>query len=205
MLPLTILLLASATLGVFAAPTTPRPWSSSGDRPAFEKCPSIAPGPADKRLLAQLPVSSSIDGDAEASIRQTLALYPFCVDTLNFDGFDQIFTENVRANYSVPFDVINGREKLKQVLYDAVSKFTATHHSYGTQYIAVCSPTTAISITYYNANQNLQPWSIGDVQNESALIYAFGRYEDTWVKEEDGKWRISNRNLVYDGPLITGA
>jgi hypothetical protein len=137
------------------------------------------------------------------AVRRTLALYPFAVDSRNFDAFDQIFTQDVRTNYSTPINEVIGLENVKKVLADGLGHFTGTHHSYGTQYIAVCTPESAISITYYTANHYFLPWQPGDVQNASAVLYASGRYEDTWTKTDDGSWRIKNRNLVYDGPLIT--
>lgn len=166
-----------------------------------EQCPSISPGPATSQQLSQLPLAPP-DAKTETAIRQTLSLYPFAVDTRSYDLFDRIFTADVRTNYSEPINEVVGLDNVKASIASGLDNFAATHHSYGTQYIARCGGTSAISITYFTASHYFLPSRPAQVQNSSAVLYATGRYEDTWQRQRDGSWKIANRNLVYDGPLI---
>jgi hypothetical protein len=167
------------------------------------QCPSISPGPATYQQLGELPLVRP-DPDTESAIRSVLSLYPFAVDGKNFEIFDRIFTQDVRTNYSAPINVLVGLDQVKAVIAQGLDNFAATHHSYGTQYIANCGRGSAISVTYFTASHYFHPSQPAEVQNITAVLWATGRYEDTWQRQQDGGWKISNRNLVYTGPLITG-
>ncbi|ETN43286.1 uncharacterized protein HMPREF1541_02445 [Cyphellophora europaea CBS 101466] len=172
------------------------------NRPAFSACPSISPGPATLQQLSELPLAFRPDPDTESAIRQTLSLYPFAVDGRNFDALDRIFTPNVRTNYSEPINEVVGLTNIKAAIAAGLDNFAATHHSFGTQYIVRCAKDSAISVTYYTASHYFHPSKPAEIQNGSEVLYATGRYEDTWERQGDGGWKIANRNLVYQGPLI---
>ncbi|KAK6834715.1 hypothetical protein PG987_009409 [Apiospora arundinis] len=145
------------------------------------------------------------DLTAESTIRNTLALYPFAIDTRSWSALDGIFSTGARANYSYPLGVMEGREAIKTTLQKSLeTPFKGTQHMYGTQLIRVCSPTSAISITYYTAWHFLVSGNGPEtVASPAGVLYANGHYQDTWERQGgDVGWRITNRNLVYSGPLI---
>lgn len=191
-------LLTVASLMYMAGAERPKWFDHASSSP----CPSIAPGPASLQQLSELPLAQPLAPDIESAIRRTLSLYPFAVDGRNFAAFDHIFSTDVRANYSEPINELLGLEQVKTAVAAGLDNFASTHHSYGTQYIAACGKTSAISVTYYTASHYFKPSQPAEVQNSSDVLYATGRYEDTWQKQRDGSWKIANRNLVYTGPLI---
>ncbi|KAF7942563.1 uncharacterized protein EAE97_006017 [Botrytis byssoidea] len=166
------------------------------------KCPNISPGPASSFQLAELlPISPLTDPIATEIIRNTLSLYAFAIDGRNWQAFSRVFTPDARANYSEPLPVLYGLKNITDAVAAQVIQFTGTHHRYGTQYIAICSPTSAISITYLEASHFLLPHTSPVIEDDSHTLFVTGRYEDTW-KKANGNWKIVNRNLVFIGPFI---
>lgn len=161
------------------------------------ECPNISPGPATLSQLANLPLSPFTDPVSIESIRNTLALYPFAVDGRNWPALSRIFASNARANYSEPLGVSNGVDNITQSISAGISNFAATQHRYGTQYINICSLNSAISVTYYEASHFFSSTLGPAIENDSQTLFATGRYEDTWARQDDGSWKIVNRNLVY--------
>ncbi|KAK7954037.1 hypothetical protein PG988_014731 [Apiospora saccharicola] len=166
-----------------------------------QPCPSISPGPVPLSELVQTLQASNAASDlaAESAIRNKLALYPFAIDTRTFSAFDRIFSDDARANYSYPLGVMSGREDIRKKIQDSLTMFKGTQHTYGTQFIQVCNPTSAISITYYTASHFLTPGTGPEAMTgPENVVIAYGQHQDTWKQEggEDG-WRITNRNLVY--------
>jgi hypothetical protein len=96
-------------------------------------------------LTCSLVVSREIpilDSTAVISLQQTLALYPLAVDSKNFAALDQVFTQDVVANYSAPIGVLNGLP-------------------------AVISALEA-SLAPVNTQHNLTTFSVSDLKEESA-------------------------------------
>ncbi|KAH8892195.1 hypothetical protein GQ53DRAFT_134630 [Thozetella sp. PMI_491] len=168
-------------------------------------CPNLSPGPISFFQLAQsFPPTVLEDAAAIEAIRRTLAVYPLAIDGRNFDMLNRIFAGDARANYSAPIGVLNGIDEIKNTLSASLAAFAGTQHSYSTQLIDICSSTTAVSVTYYTAAHFFTP-GIGVIATPTDVLYAYGQYQDTWRRIEDGTWRITNRNLVYMGPFITAA
>jgi hypothetical protein len=166
--------------------------------PVGGRCPDLAPGPISTHQLAgSFPPPVLEDATSIEAIRNTLALYPLAIDGLNIDVFDQIFAADARANYSAPIGVLNGIAEIKEKVPAGLSIFAGTHHSYGTQLISICSVTSAVSVTYYTASHFFTPGLGPEIANATAVLYAYGNYQDTWERQGDGTWRITNRNLVY--------
>ena len=165
---------------------------------AVAHCPSIAPGPvAVSALASELSPNALPDVVAIESIRSTLALYPLAVDGKQFSALNKVFTENARANYSAPLGVLVGLSQIESVLNSSLSQFPHTQHLYGTQIIDICSTTSAISMTYYTATHYFVDVPFTSVVPLTEVLYAHGQYQDTWARQPDGTWRITNRNLVY--------
>lgn len=160
-------------------------------------CNNISPGPATLAQLADLLVPNVVDLVATESIRNTLALYAFAVDGRNWAALARVFAKDARANYSEPLGVSYGIDNITESISAGIAIFAAMQHRYGTQFLQVCSPASAISVTYYTASHFFSTDVAPTVQNDSQTLYATGRYEDTWSKQVDGSWKIVNRNLVY--------
>ncbi|TGO63761.1 hypothetical protein BCON_0011g00580 [Botryotinia convoluta] len=168
------------------------------------KCPDISPGPASPFQLSELlPISPLTDPVAIETIRNTLSLYAFAIDGRNWQAFSRVFASDARANYSEPIPVLYGLQNITDAVAAQIIPFAGTHHRYGTQYIAICSPASAISITYLEASHFFLPDTAPVVEDDSHVLFATGRYEDTWRKA-NGTWKIVNRNFVFIGPLILG-
>ncbi|CAI7569724.1 hypothetical protein N7533_002005 [Penicillium manginii] len=129
------------------------------------------------------------------AIRNTLAIYPFAIDGKNFDALSKVFTADATANYSAPLNVLHPLTTIQSSLKASLVCVT-TQHLYGTQWIDVLSPTTARSVTYYQASH------FGKGSSANQALYAYGQYQDNWERQTGGSWRIVHRNLVYMGPLI---
>jgi hypothetical protein len=149
------------------------------------------------------------DASAIESIRSTLALYPFSIDGKNYDGLDKVFTPDAVANYSAPIFVVKGLDAIKKAIAPLLAVYTGTHHLYGTQVVNVCEKDTAVAVTYSTATHFVSSNFAGvDQFNQSDLLFAYGRYEDTLVRQRDDTWRIKYRNLVYmvsEAGFIAGA
>ncbi|KAK8136244.1 hypothetical protein PG984_004184 [Apiospora sp. TS-2023a] len=156
-----------------------------------QPCPSISPGPVPLSELVQTLQASNAASDlaAESAIRNKLALYPFAIDTRTFSAFDRIFSDDARANYSYPLGVMSGREDIRKKIQDSLTMFKGTQHTYGTQFIQICNPTSAISITYYTASHFLTPGTGPEAMTgPENVVIAYGQYQDTWRQEGGGGW-----------------
>ena len=189
LLSLFLLATSTATTSESTYSTTPNPLS----------CPNFSPGPEPLYNLAtDFPTPIAVDPVTIEAIRQTLALYPFAIDGKNWASLARIFTTDARANYSDPLGVLNGTDQIISVLTQSLSMFVSTQHLYGTQYIEVCSGSSAVSVTYYRAAHFFAPIVSGTTAvNTTEVLWAYGQYQDSWARQPDGTWKISNRNLVY--------
>jgi hypothetical protein len=161
-------------------------------------CPKISPGPVSLNSLAgQFTPQIQPDAVAMDSIRQTLALYTLALDGRNFEVLRKVFTTNTRANYSDPIGVLNGVQSIIDTLKPALNDFASTQHHLGTQYIHTCSPTSAVSVTYFVASHYFSPYTgVGNTVDHGKVMIDRAQYQDTWAKQKDGTWKITNRNLV---------
>lgn len=141
-------------------------------------------------LPTDFPPPAREDAANIEAIRNTLALYPFCIDGKNFAALSNVFTTNAVANYSAPLNVLMPLSTIESVPSSSLACVT-TQHNFGTQLINIISPYVAESITYYRAAH------FGTGALAGQVAYAYGRYQDTWQRQDDGAWRIVYRNLVY--------
>jgi hypothetical protein len=172
--------------------------ASTASLGAGSGCPKIAPGPASLNYLAGLFTPQVLpDPIATESIRQTLALYALAIDGRNFEILRKVFTTNTRANYSDPIGVLNGVQAIIDTLPPGLNNFASTQHHLGTQLIHVCGLTSAVSVTYFQASHFFVPYTgVGNPVNNSKVLIDRSQYQDTWARQWDGTWKITNRNLV---------
>lgn len=165
-------------------------------------CPTLDLAPLTVHDLANIvPSITTQDVVAVDAIRNTLAQYPFAIDGKNFDRLDRVFTADAVVNYSAPIGVLSGLPAIKTI-GQSLAMFNRTQHSYGTQYIEICSPVSSIAVTYYTASHFLTPALGPTFAPDTQVLYAYGQYQDTLAKQSDGTWKVTYRNLVYQGPLI---
>lgn len=174
-----------------------------GSLVASHSCATFSPSPVP---ISHLPPYLSAEKvtslesllDTEA-IRQTLSQYAYIIDARSYPSLSDIFTPNATANYSAPLGVMHTVEVISSTLSTALAQFAGTQHLLGSQSIRICDENTAISVSYFRAAHFLKGnGSIiaPDVKGFESVLYAYGQYQDTWVKRS-GVWRIGYRNLVY--------
>ena len=171
---------------------------------ASQSCAQFSPGPI---LLSQVPayfprqkvndVATLLDIE---EIRQTLSLYATIIDGHDFPSLSKIFTTNAVANYPAPIGILNGTGAIQSTLAaDGVQFARGTQHLFGSQIIRICDKERAVSVAYFRASQLLQQnATIGatELTDDSAMLYTYGQYQDSWVKL-DGLWKIAYRNLLF--------
>lgn len=67
------------------------------------------------------------DSRAVISLQQTLALYPLAIDSKKFAALDQVFAEDVIANYSPPIGVLTGLPAVESVLQASLAPVLTQH------------------------------------------------------------------------------
>jgi uncharacterized protein (TIGR02246 family) len=131
--------------------------------------------------------------DIEA-IKQLKARYFRTMDTKDWDGMRQVFTDDVVTDTTESGGgTITGADEfiasLRQMLADAVT----VHHGHMPE-ITLTSPTTATGIW---ALQDLIVWPKGP------RLLGFGHYHETYEKTND-TWKISRLTLTRLHMEITG-
>ncbi|APA05861.1 predicted protein [Sclerotinia sclerotiorum 1980 UF-70] len=102
------------------------------------------------QLAEPFPVSPLTDPIAAENIRNTLlALYTFAIDGCNWAALSRVFAPNARANYSAAIGILYGPEEIANYISTTLASFVRTQQRYGTQYITIYSPSSAISVTYF--------------------------------------------------------
>jgi hypothetical protein len=161
-------------------------------------CPKFAPGPVSAAFIAEsLPNLVDVDVRSIEAIRQATALYAFAIDARSFETLRKVFVPDVRANYSDPYGVLNGVQAIIDTLASGLDTFVSTQHHLGTQYIHICDANNAVSVTYLQASHFFAPYTgvQNPIGNDKVLIDR-SQYQDVWARQNDGTWRITNRNLV---------
>ena len=161
-------------------------------------CPDLTSGPMEfSDLAAAFNPQALPDPVATESIRQTLALYAYAIDGRNYEVLRKVFTTDVRANYSDPIGMLDGVQAIIDTLPPLLSSFVSTQHHLGTQLIRICGLNSAVSVTYIQASQFLTPnTGTGNPVDNSKVFIDRSQYQDTWAKQKNGSWKITNRNLV---------
>jgi hypothetical protein len=117
-------------------------------------------------------------------IINTINLYPVAVDSLSFDLFDLIFTEDAFVDFGGPAQW-SDLASLKRDFIAIHQPFRATQHKTGNHRVTV-SGDGANALSYVHACFVREVGGGGDVYE------ARGWYDDTLVRTAEG-WRISRR------------
>lgn len=111
-------------------------------------------------------------------------LYPIAVDSLQFELFDEIFTETAHVDFGGPAQW-NDLVSLKRDFAAVHTPYKATQHNTGNHRVKV-SGNTAKCLSYVNAR------FIRDVEEGDNMFQASGWYDDVLTRTVDG-WRIARR------------
>lgn len=134
------------------------------------------------------------------AVMQLINRYGVAVDSKRWDFFDQVFTDDVVADYGAPV-IFTGLENFKKGAADAWGTFDASQHSMSNT-VFDRRGDTGRSITYGN-------WYI--IRRDAIggeLWEGRGWYHDEWVLLDRG-WRIRRRIcrvMAWSGnPLVSNA
>lgn len=125
-----------------------------------------------------------MSGQDTVEIISTINLYPFAVDSLVFELFDQIFTEDAFVDFGGPAQW-SDLASLKRDFIAIHQPFRATQHKTGNHRVLVRGD-EANALSYVHACFVREVGGGGDVYE------ARGWYDDTLVRTAEG-WRISRR------------
>jgi uncharacterized protein (TIGR02246 family) len=123
--------------------------------------------------------------DVEA-IRQLKARYFRTMDTKDWDGMRQVFTDDVVVDTSSSGGgVVEGADEFLTFLRGVIGDVVTVHHGHMPE-IEITSATTATGIW---AMEDMLRWPSG------AEMHGYGHYHETYEKM-DGQWRIKSTTLT---------
>jgi uncharacterized protein (TIGR02246 family) len=123
--------------------------------------------------------------DVEA-IKQLKARYCRLMDTKDWDGYRQVFADDVTMDTTDSGgNVITGADAFLEFLVPTIGDVVTVHQCH-TPEIEITSPTTATGIW---AMEDMLRWPDG---NE---MHGYGHYTETYEKV-DGEWRVKSSTLT---------
>jgi len=123
--------------------------------------------------------------DVEA-IKQLKARYFRTMDTKDWDGMRQVFTDDVIVDTSSSGGgVVEGADEFLTFLRGVIGDVVTVHHGHMPE-IEITSATTATGIW---AMEDMLRWPSG------AEMHGYGHYHETY-KKVDGQWRIKSTTLT---------
>jgi hypothetical protein len=125
-----------------------------------------------------------MSSDDAVQIINTINFYPIAVDTLTFELFDQIFTEDAFVDFGGPAQW-NDRAAMKRDFLTIHEPFRATQHKTGNHRVSV-SGDQANALSYVYA------CFVRDLGGGVDTYQVRGWYDDTLRRTPDG-WRIARR------------
>jgi ketosteroid isomerase-like protein len=131
------------------------------------------------------------------AIRELVEAYAHCADRRDAKGQMALFTENTHfvvymdAKDPKPSMELHSREGLAPVFAD-LNKYNATTHFVGQSTIFTLTEVRATGETYCLAHH------VTISGEKRRLMVASLRYNDTFIKTDDGAWRFAERLLYVD-------
>jgi uncharacterized protein (TIGR02246 family) len=126
------------------------------------------------------------DVDDREAIRQLKARYFRAIDTKDWAGLRQVFTDDVVMDTTASGgSVVAGADQFLEFLRESIGDVITVHHGH-TPEIALTSPTTASGIW---AMEDMLRWPNG------TELHGYGHYHDTYEKSDAG-WRIKTSTLT---------
>jgi uncharacterized protein (TIGR02246 family) len=123
--------------------------------------------------------------DLEA-IKQLKARYFRTMDTKDWDGMRQVFTDRVVMNTTDSGGgVITGADEFMAFLREALADTVTVHHGHMPE-ITITSSTTAAGVW---AMEDMIRWTNG------STMHGYGHYHETYERS-GGEWRIATSTLT---------
>jgi uncharacterized protein (TIGR02246 family) len=127
--------------------------------------------------------------DDVRAIEQLKARYFRLLDTKDWDGFRDLFTDDVVVDVAGDGGgVIEGADAFLAMLVPTLADVVTVHHGHMPE-IELTSPTTATGVW---AMEDLLRWPEGAPISE---VHGWGHYHETYVKT-GGAWRIASLRLT---------
>ncbi|WP_340589110.1 nuclear transport factor 2 family protein [Erythrobacter alti] len=128
------------------------------------------------------------------AICETKARYCRCLDTKDWAGYADVFTDGVvldtRASGG---EMVEGREQVVAMVKSAIGKAITVHQVHSPE-IALTDPDTAEAIW---AMQDHVVWDEAKAQAVGRKsLTGFGHYRETYRRCGDGAWRIARTELT---------
>ncbi|MCJ1424692.1 hypothetical protein MMC29_002580 [Sticta canariensis] len=150
-----------------------------------------------QKSLGLLPNPFESKTDTITAINQKLSLYGFALDYKELDLLKDVYAEDVVANLGR--GPIHGREKLLEYYTNSQGKIPA-HHFSSNVYVSDITSTTATVksdalVTLFGEGPKYPGSDIVVLKHDQLEVF-YERFEDKFVKERDGEWRIKTRELT---------
>ena len=131
------------------------------------------------------------------TINQKLSLFGFALDYKELDLLKDVYAEDVVANLGR--GPIYGRDKLLEYYTSSQGKIPA-HHIGTNVYVSDITLTTATVksdalVTMFGQGPKYPGTDIVVLKHDQLEVF-YERFEDKFVKELDGEWRIKSRELT---------
>jgi hypothetical protein len=128
----------------------------------------------------------ALDATEELKVRTTLSQFTIFVDDDDFDHLDQIFTQDVFADYG--FAKADGLPAFAAFLRRGLEGIVSQHAVSST---VIEDLGDSLNSTAYITASFLGPGDNNTTSVGTAVIL-YGKYLDTWTRVEDG-WKINQR------------
>ena len=133
--------------------------------------------------------------DEIEAIKQLKARYFRTMDTKDWDGMRQVFTDGVVMDTSESGGgVVTGADEFMAFLRDVLADAVTVHHGHMPE-ITLTSDTTATGV-----------WAMEDTIRwpDGTKLHGFGHYHETYEKQDAG-WRIKTMTITRLHRLVEGS
>jgi ketosteroid isomerase-like protein len=128
------------------------------------------------------------------AICETKARYCRCLDTKDWAGYADCFTEDVTLDMPPQGNVRQGRDVVLAYVRSTVEPSVTVHHVHNPE-ITFDGPDAADVVW---AMQDRNTWVAERAQQMGVAGHAgYGHYHERYVRCPDGKWRIERSRLSY--------
>jgi len=129
------------------------------------------------------------------AICETKARYCRCLDTKDWAGYADCFTEDVVLETPPAGTLTRGRDEVVKMVRRAVETSKTTHHVHNPE-ISFDADGQGANVIW--AMQDRNTWSEERrVQAGNSGHTGYGHYRERYVKCDDGRWRIKSQVLSY--------
>lgn len=129
------------------------------------------------------------------AICETKARYCRCLDTKDWAGYADCFTDDVVFETPPAGNITRGRDEVLKMVRQAVETSKTTHHVHNPEMKFSADGRSADVIW---AMQDRNTWSEERrAQVGNAGHTGYGHYHERYIKCADGRWRIKSQVLSY--------